>query len=67
MENEKIKHYTMTDGGSTLFSTDIEFILEQLRSELENFDEDDEPVEFEFGVKYLDQDEIKELGEFDGF
>ncbi|WP_139348548.1 hypothetical protein [Chryseobacterium sp. JV274] len=66
MEN-LTKHYTMTGGGSTLFSTDIEFILEQVRTEIENFDESDEPVEFEFGIKYLNQKEVEELGEFDGF
>lgn len=57
----------MSEGGSTLYSPDIDNILKQLKTELENIDEGDEPIEFEFGVVYLTQKDTDELEEFDGF
>ncbi|MEJ5105524.1 hypothetical protein [Chryseobacterium sp. MYb328] len=67
---KKIKCYTMTLFGSTLTDPDINNILETLKIELEeNLDdsEDFESIDFAFGIKYLSQNEIDNLPEFDGF
>ncbi|AZB23611.1 hypothetical protein EG339_02725 [Chryseobacterium bernardetii] len=64
---EKIKCYTMTLFGSTLTDPNIDNILETLKIELEENLDDEENINFQFGVKYLTQDEIDELGEFEGF
>lgn len=63
----KIKCYTMTLFGSTLTDPDINNILETLKIELEENLDDEENINFQFGVKYITQDEIDELGEFEGF
>ncbi|MDQ1859285.1 hypothetical protein [Chryseobacterium sp. WLY505] len=67
MENEKIKCYTMSLGGSTLVATNVDEILETLRVELEENLQEDDPIEYGFGVKNMTQEEIDQLGEFDGF
>ncbi len=64
---EKIKCYTMTLFGSTLTDPNIDNIVETLKVELEENLENDETINFKFGIKYLTQEELDELGEFDGF
>ncbi|WP_185269221.1 hypothetical protein [Chryseobacterium indologenes] len=64
---EKIKCYTMTLFGSTLTDPDIDNILETLKTELQENLDDEDTIDFRFGVKYLTQEELDELGEFEGF
>ncbi len=63
---EKIKCYIMKQGGSTLIVTNVDDILETLRVELEENLEESDPIEYEFGVKHMAQEEIDQLGEWDG-
>lgn len=64
---EKLKVYTVKlKGGSDLFATSVEDLLDTMKYELQNI-EDDEVWEFEFSVLYMTQEEIDSLGEFDGF
>lgn len=64
---EKVKVYTAKlKGGSDLFATSIEDLLDTMKYELQNI-EDDETWEFEFSVLYMTQEEIDSAGEFDGF
>lgn len=66
---DKTKCYTMKSGGSTLIAFSIDDLLETLRSEFDegNITEEDS-IEFEFGIKYLTEEEIKEIPEdFSGF
>ncbi|WP_343680024.1 hypothetical protein [Chryseobacterium arthrosphaerae] len=57
----------MTLFGSTLTDPNIDNIVETLKVELEENLENDETINFKFGIKYLTQEELDELGEFDGF
>lgn len=65
---EKIKIYTVKQdgGGAKLYSTSLEDLLETLKFELENLEDNDEWT-FSFGTTYLTQEEIDSAGEFDGF
>lgn len=64
---EKIKVYTLSMGGTTLYAEDTKIILDHLDVEMTENIKEDEPLEFEFGVKFMTQKEIDDLGEFDGF
>ena len=57
----------MTLFGSTLTDPNINNILETLKVELEENLEENEEIDFRFGIEYLTQEEIDGLGEFDGF
>jgi hypothetical protein len=67
MENEKIKCYSMSMGNSKFVDTDVEGILEYLKVELQENCQDNETLEFKFGVEYYTQEEINKMPEFDGF
>lgn len=65
---EKIKCYTMENNGSKLVDPNIENVLETLKQELENnINHEDEPIQFVFDIEYHTQEELDQLGEFDGF
>lgn len=57
----------MTLFGSTLTDPDIDNILETLKIELQENLNNEDTIDFRFGVKYLTQEELGELGEFEGF
>ena len=63
---EKVKVYTIEMHGSKLFAKSLEDLLETLKFELQNI-EDDETWGFEFSTIYMTQEEIYSAGEFDGF
>lgn len=64
---EKLKVYTAKlKGGSDLFATSVEYLLDTMKYELQNI-EYDETWEFEFSTIYMTQEEIDSAGEFDGF
>lgn len=63
---KKIKVYTAKANGSTLYAMSLEDLFETLKNEIGDI-EDGDTWEFEFGSKYLTQEEIDSSGEFDGF
>ncbi|WBV60260.1 hypothetical protein PFY12_14625 [Chryseobacterium camelliae] len=68
MATEKIKCYTMSMGmDSKLIDPNIDNILETLRVELEENCTEEDPLSYDFGVEYMTQEELDNLGEFDGF
>lgn len=64
---DKIKCYTVEVNNSTLTDSDLDNILETLKFELEEMKEEGDICEVEFGIKYLTQEEINNIPEFDGF
>ncbi len=64
---EKIKCYTMSMGDGKLVDPDIQNIIDTLQVELEENCTESDPLSFDFGVKYLTQEELDQLEEFYGF
>lgn len=64
---EKVKVYKVKmEGGSDLFATSLENLLETMKFELQNM-EDEDIWTFDFSIIYMTQKEIDSAGEFDGF